>query len=80
MPCNCDNIDKAAICNAARQLLRQRFSELVQNIPCTHTNADANYSPSQYWFDKAMTQRCTVGSGVSISLNGTTIVISISVG
>ena len=78
MPCNCDNIDKSAICNAARQLLQQRFAEMVQNIPCTHTNSDAVFSPSQYWYDKAMTDRRSVSTSMSVGLRGNTIVITLS--
>lgn len=78
MACNCNNIDKTAICNAARQLLRQRFAELVQNIPCTHTNSDGTFSPSQYWFDLDRTDRRTVSSGMSVGLRGNTIVITLS--
>lgn len=78
MVCNCSNIDTNAICDAARQLLRKRFEELLQNIPCTHTNKDAYYSPSQYWFDLARTDRRTVSTSMSVGLRGTTIVISLS--
>ncbi len=78
MACNCDNIDKDAICLAARQLLRQRFAELVQNIPCSHTNTDGIYSPAQYWFDLDRTDRRTVSSGMGVGLRGNTIVITLS--
>ena len=78
MPCNCDNIDKSAICNAARQLLRQRLAELVQNISCTHTNSDGHYSPSQYWYDLDRTDRRSVSTGMSVGLQGNTIIISLT--
>jgi len=78
MACQCNNLDKNAICNAARQLLRQRFAELLQNTPCTHTNTDGNFSPSQYWYDKAKTQRCTVSTSMGMGLRGNTIVIILS--
>ena len=71
MVCNCSNIDTNAICDAARQLLRKRFEEL-------HTNKDAYYSPSQYWFDLDRTDRRTVSTSMSVGLRGTTIVISLS--
>lgn len=78
MACNCENIDANAICNAARQLLRKRFAELLQNIPCSHTNRDAYYSPSQYWYDLDRTDRRTVSTSMSVELRGTTIVITLS--
>ncbi len=63
--CGCDGATKPAEMVAQIEAPEQRIAELVQNIPCTHTNADAHYSPSQYRFDKATTQRCAVGSGMS---------------
>ena len=78
MACNYENIDTNAICNAARQLLRKKFAELLQNIPCSHTNRDAYYSPSQYWYDLDRTDRRTVSTSMSVGLRGNTIVISLS--
>ena len=78
MACNCSNIDTNAICNAARQLLRKKFAELLQNIPCSHTNRDAYYSPSQYWYDLDRTDCRTVSTSMSVGLRGNTIVISLS--
>ncbi len=78
MPCNCENIDMNGIRAAVRQILRQRLAEIVQNIPCSHTNADGNYSPAEYWFDKARTMRCSVSTGMGVGLRGNTIVITLS--
>lgn len=80
MACNCENIDKNAVIQAAKQLLHQRVAERLQNIPCTHTNTDGIYSPSQYWYDLAKTDRRTVTTSMSAvwRANTCTIVISLN--
>lgn len=78
MPCNCENIDINSIRAAARQLLRQRLAEIVQNISCTHTNSDGHYSPSQYWYDVDRTDRRSVSTGMSVGLQGNTIIITLT--
>ena len=78
MPCNCENIDINSIRAAPRQLLWQRLAEIVQNISCTHTNSDGHYSPSQYWYDLDRTDRRSVSTGMSVGLQGNTIIITLT--
>ena len=59
-------------------LTMQRLGRQLDSATVTHANRDSNYSPAQWWYDKAETVRHGMVTSASVSLSGNVILLKLN--
>lgn len=78
MPCNCQNckLDTDALLDKVRALLNARLAaQFTRGL--RHDNHDAIFSPAQWDYDRARTERHSLGTSCSMTFNPSTSTLSI---
>lgn len=71
--------EKAAILTRTQDLTRARLKALLDINPHPqHLNADASYTPAQWWVDAGYTERHTLQTAAGWQMKGNTMTISLT--
>ncbi len=70
-------INREALKTAIKQKLLARIAE-VKSGPFPHYNHDAEFSPSQWWVDAAMTDRRTLSTSANFEVDGDSLIITLN--
>lgn len=71
-------VDKETMLERVKRLTLRRLSDRLTAATVAHTNRDAYYSPSEWWYDSGRTQRHTLTTTAAWSMNGTTVTLTLN--
>lgn len=70
--------DKETLLDRVKRLTLRRLSDRLTAATVQHVNRDANYTPSEWWYDTGRTVRHTLATAAAWRLDGLEATLSLT--